>query len=163
MIALSKQTSGEDFLKEVSEAGTNKGALFALLYETLQTEHPKLHLSTIINQLKNFDALVNYDASVAKFQIKRNAENIAKTIDEIKNIKVLGKDNFKYKDMMIRKLNILASIKPDAKSLADIIAAEYIARGYGNIGSFKCEFMHYVHSLHSVSTLTEDDSCVLRC
>lgn len=163
MIALSKHTSGEAFLNKVADAGAGKGALFALLHETLRNEYPNLHLSTIINQLKNFDALVNYDASVAKFQIQRNAENIAKTLEEIKNIKVLGKDNFKYKDMMIRKLNVLAAIKPDAKALADIIAAEYIAQGYGNIGSFKCEFMHYVHSLHSVSTLTEDDSCVLRC
>lgn len=163
MIALSKQTSGEDFLKQVTEAGAHKGSLFALLHETLRTEYPKLHLSTVINQLKNFDALVNYDASLAKFQIKRNAENIAKTLEEIKNIKVLGKDNFKYKEMMIKKLNVLAAIKPEAKSLADIVAAEYIAQGHGNIGSFKCEFMHYVHSLHKVSTLAEEDACVLHC
>ena len=163
MIALSKQTSGEAFLQQVADAGAHKGSLFALLHEILQNEYPKLHLSTVINQLKNFDALVNYDASVAKFQIKRNAENIAKTLEEIKNIKVLGKDNFKYKEMMIKKLNVLAAIKPEAKSLADIVAAEYIAQGHGNIAGFKCEFMHYVHSLHKVSALADEDTCVLHC
>lgn len=163
MLALSKETTGEKFLNQVTEVGVHKGSLFALLHETLQTFYPNLHSGTIINQVKNFDALVNYDASVAKFQIKRNAENIRKTIDEINKIKVLGKDNFKYKNMMIKKLNVLAGVKPDAKALADIVAAEFIARGYGNVNSFKCEFTHYIHSLHSVSTLNSKDSCVLHC
>lgn len=163
MITLSKKTSGETFVQQVIEAGASKGSLFSLLYETLQSEYPSLQTSTIISQIKNFDALVNYDASVAKFQIKRNAENLHKTLKEINKIKVLGKDNFKYKKLMIKKLNAVASVKPDAKALADIVAAEFIARGYGNINSFKCEYTHYVHSLHSVSTLGSDDSCVLHC
>ena len=71
MIALSKQTSGEDFLKQVTEAGTRKGALFALLHETLQTEYPKLHLSTVINQLKNFDALRTLLKLLKKLKILR--------------------------------------------------------------------------------------------
>ena len=163
MMALTKQTSGEKFLQQVTEAGARKGTLFALLYETLQIEHPSLHIGSVLNLVKNFDALVNYDASVAKFQIKRNAENIAKTMKEINRIKVLGKDNFKYKKMMIKKLNLLAGVKPDAKALADIVAAEFIARGYGNVNSFKCEFTHYIHSLHNVSTIADGDACVLHC
>lgn len=163
MIALSKETFGERFLIEVAHASINKGSLFALLYETLQNEYPNLHSSSVINQIKNFDALVNYDASVAKFQIKRNAENIHKTMEEIKNTKVIGKDNFKYKELMIKKLNVLSSIKPDAKMIADIIAAEFIAKGYGNVNSFKCEFTNYIHSLHSISTAADDDVCVLHC
>lgn len=163
MLALSKETTGEQFLNQVTEANANKGSLFSLLHETLQTFYPNLRSGMVINQVKNFDALVNYDASVAKFQIKRNAENIRKTLDEINKIKVLGEDNFKYKNMMIKKLNALAGVKPDAKALADIVAAEFIARGYGNVNSFKCEFTNYVHSLHKVSTLGKDDTCVLRC
>ena len=163
MITLSKKTPGETFLQQVLDAGTSKGLLFSLLYETLQNEYSHLHIGTIISQIKNFDALVNYDASVARFQIKRNAENLSKTLKEIKKIKVLGKDNFKYKKMMIKKLNALAAVKPDAKALTDIVAAEFIARGYGNINSFKCEFTHYVHSLHSISTIGTEDSCVLQC
>lgn len=163
MITLSKKTSGETFLQQVLDAGKSKGSLFSLLYETLQNEYPHLQTGTIISQIKNFDALVNYDASVAKFQIKRNAENLSKTLDEINKIKVLGKDNFKYKKMMIKKLNALAAVKPDAKALTDIVAAEFIARGYGNINSFKCEYTHYVHSLHSVSTIAGDDACILHC
>lgn len=163
MLALSKKTSGERFLQQVAEAGENKGSLFALLYETLQNEYPNMHISSVIGQIKNFDALVNYDASVAKFQIKRNAENINKTLQDIKQIKVLGEDNFKYKGLMIKKLNALSAVKPDAKALADIIAAEFIARGYGNINSFKCEFTHYIHSLHSVSNIAEKEACVLHC
>ena len=162
-MALSKETFGEDFLKKVSHAGANKGSLFSLLNETLQTEYPNLHSGSVINQLKNFDALVNYDASVAKFQIKKNAENLTKTLKDIKKIKVLGKDNFKYKQMMIKKLNLLAKTRPDAKSLADIVAAEFIARGYGNINSFKCEFTHYIHTLHNISIPVGDEACVLQC
>ena len=163
MIALSQQTFGEKFLKTVADETQTKGSLFALLNETLQNEYPRFHLSSVITQIKNFDALVNYDASVAKFQIKRNAENISRTLNEIKKIKVLGKDNFKYKKMMIKKLNALAAVKPDAKALADIVAAEFIARGFGNVNSFKCEFMNYIHSLHSISTLTVDEACILHC
>lgn len=163
MLALSKETSGEKFLNQVNHAGAHKGSLFSLLYETLQTEYPHLHPGSVLNQIKNFDALVNYDASVAKFQIKRNAENIHKTMDEIKKIKVLGKDNFKYKKIMLKKLNVLAAVRPDAKAIADIVAAEFIARGYGNVNSFKCEFTNYIHSLHSVSTTATDKACVLHC
>ena len=82
---------------------------------------------------------------------------------EINKIKVLGKDNFKYKKMMIKKLNALAGVKPDAKALADIIAAEFIAQGYGNVNSFKCEFTNYIHSLHSISSTMNDDTCALHC
>jgi len=163
MIALSDKTAGERFLHNLGKAGNHKGGLFALLYETLQTDYPNIQISTVVNQVKNFDALVNYDASVAKFQIARNAENIRKTITEIKKIKVLGKDNFKYKKLMIKKLNALANVKPDAKAIVDITAAEFIAKGFGNVNSFKCEFMHYIHSLHSVSAITAADSCVLHC
>ena len=163
MLALSKETFGEKFITKVSLVAAHKGSLFALLYETLQNEYPNLHFGSVLNLVKNFDALVNYDASVAKFQIKRNAENINKTLNEINKIKVLGKDNFKYKKMMIKKLNALAGVKPDAKALADIIAAEFIAQGYGNVNSFKCEFTHYIHSLHNVSSMSSDDACVLHC
>lgn len=163
MMALSKETFGETFLKKLAKAGAHKGSIFALLHETLQTEYPSLHSSSIINQIKNFDALVNYDASVAKFQIKRNAENINKTMNDIKKIKVLGKDNFKYKKIMIKRLNALATVRPDAKSLADIAAAEFIARGFGNVNSFKCEFTHYVHNLHNISATAGSDACVLQC
>ena len=163
MLTLSKKTFGETFLQNVLDAASNKGSLFSLLYETLQNIYPNLHTGSIISQVKNFDALVNYDASVAKFQIKRNAENLNKTLNEIKKIKVLGKDNFKYKKMMIKKLNALTAVRPDAKALTDIVAAEFIARGFGNINSFKCEYTHYVHSLHSVSTIGSEDTCVLQC
>lgn len=163
MVTLSKQTFGEDFLQKIDDAGKTKGSLFALLHETLQNEYPNIQMGSVISQIKNFDALVNYDASVAKFQIKRHAENLTKTMDDIKKIKVLGKDNFKYKEMMIKKLNVLAAIKPDAKALADLIAAEFIAKGYGNISSFKCEFTNYIHSLHSISSTMNDDTCALHC
>jgi len=163
MMALSKETFGETFIKKVGHVGANKGSLFSLLHETLRNEYPNLHISSVVNQVKNFDALVNYDASVAKFQIKRNAENINKTLNDIKKIKVLGKDNFKYKKMMIKRLNALAAIKPDAKTLADIVVAEFIARGFGSVNSFKCEFTHYMHNLHNVSVKIEDNACVLQC
>jgi hypothetical protein len=163
MLALSQGTVGEKFLNQVTRAAEHKGALFALLHENLQTFYPDIHAGSVVNQVKNFDALVNYDASVAKFQIKRNAENVNKTLAEIKKIKVIGKDNFKYKQMMIKKLNTLANIKPEPKALADIIVAEFIARGYGNVNSFKCEFVNYVHSLHNISTISTDDTCILHC
>ena len=163
MMALSKETFGEAFLRKTAAAGEHKGTLFSLLYEVLQNEFSTLHPSTVIGQIKNFDALVNYDASVARFQIKRNAENINKTMKDLKKIKVLGKDNFKYKKLMIRKLNALAAVRPEAKSLADIVAAEFIARGFGNVNSFKCEFTNYMHNLHNVSAVADADSCVLQC
>lgn len=163
MMALSKETFGEAFLRKTAAAGTHKGTLFSLLFEVLQNEFPALQPGSVIGQIKNFDALVNYDASVARFQIKRNAESINKTLNDIKKIKVLGKDNFKYKKLMIKKLNALAAVRPEAKSLADIVAAEFIARGFGNVNSFKCEFTNYIHNLHNVSAVAEGENCVLQC
>ncbi len=164
MIALSNHTQGELFLKQVEKAKGHKYNLFSLLAETLQKEYPQIHPATVMNQLKNFDALVNYDASLIKFQIQRNAENIKKTLTDIKKIKVLGKDNFKYKKIMIKKLNALAAVRPDPKAYADIIAATFIAQGFGNINSFKYEFTHFVHNLHNVSaSIATEDTCVLHC
>lgn len=164
MIALSNNTQGELFLKQVEKAKSHKYNLFSLLAETLQKEYPNIHPAAVMNQLKNFDALVNYDASLIKFQIQRNAENIKKTLADIKKIKVLGKDNFKYKKIMIKKLNALTGVRPEPKAYADIVAAAFIAQGFGNINSFKCEFTNFVHNLHNVSSsATTEDVCVLQC
>lgn len=78
MVALVKETKGEVFIKAIEEAKNNKGHIFSLLLETLQNEYPQAEAVTIVNKVKNFDALVNYDASLAKFQIGRNGDNIRK-------------------------------------------------------------------------------------
>lgn len=166
MVALVKETKGEIFLKEVDKAKTNKGKIFSLLLETLQNEYPQAEAGIIVNKVKNFNALVNYDASLARFQIERNGEHIRRTMADISGIKVLGKDNFKYKQMMIKKLNVLASIRPDAKSYADLSCAAYIAQGFGDVSAFKREFINYVHSLHKVSvvgTWQNETASVISC
>ncbi len=163
MVALVKETKGEIFIKQIEKAKTNKGRIFSLLLETLQNEYPQAEAVTIVNKIKNFDALVNYDASLAKFQITRNGDNIRKTMEDISSMKVLGKDNFKYKQLMIKKLNVLASIHPDAKTYADIAAAAFIAQGFGDVKVFKREFTNYVHNLHNVSTVgCWDTECLAR-
>lgn len=103
MVALVKETKGEVFIKAIEEAKNNKGHIFSLLLETLQNEYPQAEAVTIVNKVKNFDALVNYDASLAKFQIGRNGDNIRKTMEDISSTEVLGEDNFKYKQLMIKK------------------------------------------------------------
>ena len=133
------------------------------MLDTLQNEYPQAEAVSIVNKVKNFDALVNYDASLAKFQIARNGDNVRKTMEDISSMKVLGKDNFKYKQLMIKKLNVLASINPDAKTYADIAAAAFIAQGFGDITVFKREFTNYVHNLHNVSTVgCWDTECLAR-
>ena len=82
MVALVKETKGEVFIKAIEEAKNNKGHIFSLLLETLQNEYPQAEAVTIVNKVKNFDALVNYDASLAKFQIGRNGDNIRKTMED---------------------------------------------------------------------------------
>ena len=163
MVALVKETKGEIFIKKIEKAKSNKGHIFSLLLDTLQNEYPQAEAVSIVNKVKNFDALVNYDASLAKFQIARNGDNVRKTMEDISSMKVLGKDNFKYKQLMIKKLNVLASINPDAKTYADIAAAAFIAQGFGDITVFKREFTNYVHNLHNVSTVgCWDTDCLAR-
>lgn len=163
MVALVKESKGEIFIKAVEEAKNNKGHIFSLLLDTLQNEYPQAEAVTIVNKVKNFDALVNYDASLAKFQINRNGDNIRRTMEEISSIKVLGDDNFKYKQLMIKKLNVLASINPDDKTYADIAASAYISQGFGSVQQFKREFTNYVHNLHNVSTVgCWDTECLAR-
>ena len=128
MVALVKETKGEIFIKKIEKPKSNKGHIFSLLLDTLQNEYPQAEAVSIVNKVKNFDALVNYDASLAKFQIARNGDNVRKTMEDISSMKVLGKDNFKYKQLMIKKLNVLASINPDAKTYADIAAAALLLR-----------------------------------
>ena len=163
MVALVKETKGEFFIKAIEEAKNNKGHIFSLLLETLQNEYPQAEAVTIVNKVKNFDALVNYDASLAKFQIGRNGDNIRKTMEDISSTEVLGEDNFKYKQLMIKKLNVLASINPDAKTYADLAAAAYISQGFGDAKLFKREFTNYVHNLHNISTVgCWDTACLAR-
>ena len=160
MVALVKETKGEIFIKKIEKAKSNKGHIFSLLLDTLQNEYPQAEAVSIVNKVKNF---VNYDASLAKFQIARNGDNVRKTMEDISSMKVLGKDNFKYKQLMIKKLNVLASINPDAKTYADIAAAAFIAQGFGDITVFKREFTNYVHNLHNVSTVgCWDTECLAR-
>ncbi len=163
MVALVKETKGEVYIKKIDAAKQNKGHIFSLLLETLTQEYPQAEAVSIVNKIKNFDALVNYDASLARFQIGRNADNVRKTMEEISSIKVLGKDNFKYKQLMIKKLNVLASLNPDAKTYADIAAAAYIEQGFGDVNVFKREFTNYVHNLHNISTVgCWDTECLAR-
>ena len=146
MVALVKETKGEVFIKAIEEAKNNKGHIFSLLLETLQNEYPQAEAVTIVNKVKNFDALVNYDA-----------------MEDISSTEVLGEDNFKYKQLMIKKLNVLASINPDAKTYADLAAAAYISQGFGDAKLFKREFTNYVHNLHNISTVgCWDTECLAR-
>lgn len=152
MLTLQKETNGEIFLKDLKVARKSKGCLFSMLYETLKKEHPSEEaLLQEIAKVKDVNEAVIYDASLARFQIERNGRNIRKTMEEIRNLKVIGQDNFKYKMLMIKKLNVLASINPDILTYMNLAAETFIRFGYGNAKKFKKDFGEYIRNLHKVT------------
>ncbi len=152
MLALQKETIGEIFLHELKNTRKSKGSLFSLLYETIQKEHPsEEEILNTLNKIKDVNEAVIYDASLARFQIERNGRNIRKTIDEIRSMKVIGQDNFKYKMLMIRKLNVLAAMTPEILTYVVLVAEAFIRSGYGNAKKFKKDFGDYIKNLHQVT------------
>lgn len=152
MLALQKETIGEIFLRKLKNTRKSKGSLFSLLYETIQKEHPsEEEILNTLNKIKDVNEAVIYDASLARFQIERNGRNIRKTIDEIRSMKVIGQDNFKYKMLMIRKLNVLAAMTPEILTYVVLVAEAFIRSGYGNAKKFKKDFGDYIKNLHQVT------------
>ena len=152
MLALQKETIGEIFLRELKNAKKSKGNLFSLLHETIQKEHPsEEEILNTLNKIKDVNEAVIYDASLARFQIERNGRSIRKTMDEIRGMKVIGQDNFKYKMLMIRKLNVLAAMTPEILTYIVLTAEAFIRCGYGNAKKFKKDFGDYIKNLHQVT------------
>ena len=55
-----------------------------------------------------------------------------------------GEDNYKYKEKIIRKLNLLINNHPALDEIVYIAMASYIARGYGNAEKFKRELKEHM-------------------
>lgn len=161
MLALQKETLGEIFINDLRLAKKSKGSLFSLLYDTLQNENPsEEEIMRNISELKDVNEALIYDSSLARFHIEQNGRNIRKTVADISGLKVIGTDNFKYKMLMIKKLNVLTSIRPDIITYLNLSGEAFIRYGYGNAKKFKKDFGNYINNLHQVSNTLYIDAMV---
>lgn len=161
MLALQKETLGEVFINSLKLAKKSKGSLFSLLYDTIQNENPsEEEITKNISEIKDVNEALIYDASLARFHIEQNGRNIRKTVADISGLKVIGTDNFKYKMLMIKKLNVLTSIRPDILTYLNLAGETFIRYGYGNAKKFKKDFDSYIKNIHQVSNTFYIDTMV---
>ena len=121
-----KRTFGENFLLELQKA-ESRGLLFAVVEDTAARFYPQYNLEVQLGKLSDFD-------SVAVRDIHQRLVGLTN----------FGEDNYKYKEKIIRKLNLLINNHPALDEIVYIAMASYIARGYGNAEKFKRELKEHM-------------------
>ena len=132
----SKSTFGERFLLDVQNA-ESKGLLFAVLAEAASRFYARESLSKQLQRVSSFDSVAVYQSKLAKVRIEYNARAVKEIHGRLVGLNNFGEDNYKYKEKIIRKLNLLINNYPTLDEIIYIAMAEYIARGFGNAESFK--------------------------
>ena len=131
-----KLTFGERFLLDVQNA-ESKGLLFAVLEEAASRFYARESLSKQLQRVSSFDSVAVYQSKLAKVRIEYNARAVKEIHGRLVGLANFGEDNYKYKEKIIRKLNLLINNYPTMDEIIYITMAEYIARGFGNAESFK--------------------------
>ena len=73
-----------------------------------------------------------------------NAKAVRDIHQRLVGLTNFGEDNYKYKEKIIRKLNLLINNHPALDEIVYIAMASYIARGYGNAEKFKRELKEHM-------------------
>ena len=130
-----KRTFGENFLLELQKA-ESRGLLFAVVEDTAARFYPQYNLEVQLGKLSDFDSVAVYQDKLAKA-----VRDIHQRLVGLTNF---GEDNYKYKEKIIRKLNLLINNHPALDEIVYIAMASYIARGYGNAEKFKRELKEHM-------------------
>lgn len=145
-------TFGENFLLSLHKA-ESKGLLFAALEEAVARYYPQYNLLVQLSKLSNFDSVAKYHDKLARVRIEYNAKTVHELRQRLIGLNNIGgEDNYRYKEKMVRKLNLLINNHPTLEDVIYIAAAAYCGRGYGSVERFKTELAeHYRENKGDIS------------
>ena len=138
-----KRISGEAFLTELQQA-TSRGVLFAITENYVKSLYPQSDLLKLLNRMSDFDAVVIYQAKLARVRVEYNMKAIREIHQRLVGLKNFGEDNYKYKEKIIRKLNLLINNHPPAEDMLYMAMASYVEHGFGNVKDFKSDYEKWV-------------------
>jgi len=140
---VSHVTLGEAFLLDLSKA-ESKGLLFAVL-ENFTAEHYSTNdLLSQIKKVSDFYSVAAYHNKLARIRIDYNAKAVDEISKRLVGLNNFGNDNYKYKEKIVRKLNLLINNLPTLEDLIYITMASYVDRGYGAVADFKTELAAHI-------------------
>lgn len=140
---IKQSTLGEAFLLNIQKA-ESKGLLFAVLEDTVATYYPQNNLPVQLKKVSDFNSVATYQSKLARIRIEYNAKAVKEIQDRLVGLNNLGNDNYKYKEKIVRKLNLLINNRPTLDELIYITMASYIDRGYGSVEDFKKEISEHI-------------------
>lgn len=137
-------TFGENFLLSLQKA-ESKGLLFAALEDAVARYYPQYNLLVQLSKISNFDSVAQYHDKLARVRIEYNAKIVNELRQRLIGLNNIGgNDNYRYKEKMVRKLNLLINNHPTLEDVIYIAATAYCGRGYGSVERFKTELAeHY--------------------
>ena len=138
-----KKTLGENFLLELQQAAT-KGLLFAATKSYVKRLYPQSDILKVFARVSDFDAVVTYQAKLAIVRLEYNVRAIKEIHQRLVGLKNFGEDNYKYKEKIIRKLNLLINNHPSADDMVYMAMTAYIERGFGSAKDFKQEYKKWM-------------------
>ncbi len=138
------KTFGEGFLLAV-EKSQNQQKLFAVLEDAVSQFYPQYDLSAQLVRLSDFESVAIYQNKLARIRIDYNAKAVREIYQRLIGLKNFGNDNYKYKEKIIRKLNLLINNYPTIDEIIYIVMAAYVMCGYGNVKKFKKELCAYIN------------------
>lgn len=139
------KTFGEEFILQVENCET-KGMMFMVLYNAVSQNYPQHNLSKYMQRISEFNSVATYQNKLARIRVAYNARAINEIQDKLINANNSGNENYKNKDKMVRKLNLLIHNNPTLDEIIYICMSAYIAKGLGTAKNFKIEIKKHLKS-----------------
>ncbi len=146
-------TLGEAFLLELNKA-ESKGLIFAALEDFVAAHYSPKNLSSYIKKLSDFYSVAAYQSKLARIRIEYNAKAVKEISERLVGLNNFGQDNYKYKEKIVRKLNLLINNLPTLDELIYIAMAFYVDHGYGSIEDFKQQIDAHIRDVSQSDKLS---------
>ena len=100
----------------------------------------------MMDKVSDFASVVTYQGKLAKIRIDYNIKAINEIHHRLVGLVNFGEDNYKYKEKMIRKLNLLIRNYPTAEEIIYLVMAYFIQKGYGTVEDFKKDLKEHIEA-----------------
>lgn len=137
------KTLGETFLLDLQKA-ESRGLMFAALENIVSAYYPQHSLMVQIKKVSDFNSVAAYQSKLARIRIEYNAKAVREIQERLVGLNNFGEDNYKYKDKVVRKLNLLVNNRPTLDEIIYLTMNAYVERGYGSVEDFKREISEHI-------------------
>ncbi len=148
-----KKIVGEKFLLELQQAPT-KGLLFAVVEKYVGSLYPQNDILKVFARVSDFDAVVTYQAKLAIVRLEYNVHTIKEIHQRLIGLKNFGEDNYKYKEKIIRKLNLLINNHPSVDDMVYMAMSVFIEHGFGSVKDFKQEYQKWMTGMPNLDKVS---------